>query len=133
MPPYLKSFTIGVMGSVAVLALSTYTLAISSAFAKPSSVPMPIWEWLVVFGLGAALVAFVVQLVAVLALKAQAWPALAGFALSMAVILLVSGLFPTSSKALVAWLAGALLAAILASVIRRNAPKAGLHKGNAQA
>lgn len=122
--PHTKSFAIGAISSIATLTLSTFALARTSAFAMPGSVPTMAWEWIVVLGLGATLVALVIQLAATTMFKAAAWPALAGFITSAVVMLLVSGLLPTGIKTLIVWTIGALLASLLARVrlVRSSKP-----------
>jgi len=121
--PHTRSFTIGVIGSIATLWLSTIALARTSAFAMPGTMPTMVWEWVVIFGLGATLVALVIQFAAIALFKVAAWPALAGFITSAAVILLVSGLLPPGFKTLIAWTIGALLASLLARVTSNHSSK----------
>ena len=121
--PHTSSFAIGASSSIATLGLSTFTLARTNALVLPDSVPTVAWEWVVVLGLGAALVALVIQLTALAAFKAAAWPALAGFIASAAVILLVSGLLPSGIKTLAAWTIGALLASLRARAGSGHSPK----------
>lgn len=121
--PHTRSFIIGVIGSIATLWLSTIALARTSAFAMPGTMPTMVWEWVVILGLGAMLVALVVQLAAIAVSKPAVWPALAGFIVSAAVILLVSGLLPSGFKTLIAWTIGALLASLLARVRSNHSSK----------
>jgi small-conductance mechanosensitive channel len=89
----------------------------------PGTMPTMVWEWVVIFGLGATLVALVIQFAAIALFKVAAWPALAGFITSAAVILLASGLLPSGFKTLIAWTIGAMLASLLARVTSNHSSK----------
>ncbi|MBD9470896.1 hypothetical protein [Pseudoxanthomonas sp. PXM01] len=108
--PHTRSFAIGALGSVVALALSVWALGWSGAITRPKDVGMAVWEWAVVLGLGATLVALAVHSLLLAVSRAARWPAFAGFATSLAVILLVSGSLAATWKTLVMWCLGALLA-----------------------
>lgn len=128
--PHTKSFAMGAISSIATLALSSIALARTSAFVMPASMSPALWEWSVVLGIGAVLVALLVHVLAVFAFKATAWPAFFGFVSSAAVMLLVSGMLTTSYKTLVAWIIGALLATLLYRM-RSSSPSKPVSLGSA--
>ena len=127
--PHTKSFAIGAISSIATIFLSTIALARTSAFALPASMPIIVWEWIVVLGLGATLVALLIHWVALTAFMIAARPALIGFMSSLAVVLLVSGLLPSSLKTFIAWTVGALLASLLVRLKSNSSLKPSPHRG----
>jgi len=76
----------------------------------PSGFPIALWNAVVVFGLGAALVAFLVQIAALRMFSSLLIPTLIGFTGITVAALAWKGLLPTSFNALTSWLIGALLA-----------------------
>ena len=116
----LKSFAIGAVSGVITYAATIYAMGYTMAFAMPRGFPLALWEALVVFGLGAVLVAFLIHLSALGLLAARAVPALAGFAVAVVVALAVSGHLALGLKVMAAWLIGALLASAAQRWLRPN-------------
>ena len=75
----LKSILAGAVSGIATYFFSLRALAYTNAFVMPSWASLAAWEIFVVLGLGATLVALVVHLIAVRALRANAPWALASF------------------------------------------------------
>jgi hypothetical protein len=116
----LKSFAVGLASGLLTYAASSYTLGYTSAFVMPLGFPLALWGALVVFGLGASLVALLIHFLAIRTLAAQAIPALAGFVISVVLALLVTDQLTFGYRAIAAWLVGALLASATHSRLRSN-------------
>ena len=87
-----------------------HAIAYTAAIAVPPGFPLAAWQALVVFGLGATLVAFLVHAAAVWLFSFRVIPALVGFFAVVVAALVVEGLLPTGGNALAAWFVGASLA-----------------------
>jgi len=116
----LKSVAIGTVSGVLTYAASIYTIGYTSALAMPPGFSISLWQAVVIFGLGASLVAFLILLVALRLFPAKATPAFLSFAVAAAFALAIAGLLPLGFKALIAWLVGALLAAVTHNRLRPN-------------
>ena len=116
----LKSFAVGIGSGAVTYAASIYTLGYTSAFVMPQDVPLMLWSAVVIFGLGAALVALLVHFGAIRVLAANVLPALAGFVAITVLALAVTGQLTHGYKASVAWLIGALLASAIQAWLRSN-------------
>ncbi len=107
----LKSLVIGVASGAASAVASVAALAYTNAFAMPSGFPLALWTALVVFGLGASLVALIIHGVALRVSAARLLPALIGFLVGVVAVLGYRGELTTMAyPVLIAWLMGALLA-----------------------
>ena len=120
MSQFLKSTAAGVLSGGLTYAISIYALAFTNALVMPHGFPIALWETVVVFGLGAVLVAFLVHFLAIQLLAAKLLLAFAAFSTTGIVALAVTGLLTHGSNALAAWLIGALLASVAYSRLRSN-------------
>jgi len=116
----LKSFAAGILSGAFTYAASTYALAHTNAFVMPRGFPLALWEAVVVFGLGAAVVAFLIHFVSIWILGAKNVPAFIGFAGAVIVVLAATGLLANGGNAIASWLAGALLASLVRGHLRSN-------------
>lgn len=132
MQQLLKSIAAGVASGILTFAASTYALGFTNAFVMPHGFSLALWETVVVFGVGATLVASLLHFLAIRVLVAKALPAFAAFAVTVVVALVASGLLTHGGKALAAWLIGALLASAAHSRLRpNNSFKPNPHRGAA--
>ena len=106
----LKSLSIGAVTGAITYFASVHAIAYTAAIAVPPGFPLAAWQALVVFGLGATLVAFLVHAAAVWLFSFRVIPALVGFFAVVVVALAVEGLLPTGGNALAGWFVGASLA-----------------------
>ena len=95
----------GVTYFASMLALG-YTMAI----AKPHGFPLALWDAVVFLGLGAALVAFVIHLIAIRFLAVPGASAFVGFVVAVTIALAATGQLALGYRALAAWVIGALFA-----------------------
>lgn len=102
----VKSSIVGAASGAATYAASILALGYTNAIAMPHGFPLAVWDAIVVFGLGATVVALAVHLVA---LRLQSVPVV-GFVVAVIGGLAVIGLLAFGYKVLAAWLIGALLA-----------------------
>ena len=116
----LKSFAVGAASGAVTFAASIYATGYTSALAMPGGFPRPLWDALVVFGLGAALVAFLVHLIALRVCAARAVPAFAGLAATVVLAWGVTGRLASGITPMAAWLLGALLASAARGWLRPN-------------
>ena len=116
----LKSIAAGVVSGVATYFVSVAALSYTNAFVMPSWAPLALWEAVVVFGVGAALVALLAQLVALRMSQADAAWALASFLGTTLLAMGLAGQLTFGTKVLVAWAAGALLASLIYRKLRPN-------------
>ena len=110
MPQLLKSLLVGTGSGAVTCFASVYAIGHTAAIAMPSGFPIALWNAVVVFGLGAALVAFLVHIAALRMFSSLLIPTLIGFTGITVAALAWKGLLPTSFNALTSWLIGALLA-----------------------
>ena len=115
-----KSSAIGALSGAITYVASIYTLGYTNALAMPHGFSLDLWHAVVVFGLGASLVALVFHLVALRAFSAKTLPAFVSFMAAVALALVVFGSVFTDLKAFAAWLAGAGLAALVHWWLRPN-------------
>ncbi|MGV8940350.1 MAG: hypothetical protein ACOH1P_02290 [Lysobacter sp.] len=124
MSQLLKSLMVGVVSGVLTYVVSVRLIGYPVAIAMPRGFPLARWDAVVVFGLGAALVALLIHFLAIRVLAARIFPALLGFAATVVLALAVAGLLTDGGNAIAAWLIGALLAsAALALWVFRNSSK----------
>jgi len=116
MRQFVKGFGAGALAGIAIFFISISTLARTNAFVMPKSFSLLIWEWVVVFGIGATLVALVIHLAALVIFKVNRLAAFVGLAAALVVALATSGLLQTGLNTLTSWLIGALLATALAKL-----------------
>lgn len=116
----IKSSAIGVASGLLTYAASIYALGFTNAFVMPAGFPLALWQTVVVFGIGATLVALLVHFLAIRVLAANTLAALAAFVVTVVIALSASGLLIHGGKALAAWLAGALLASAIHSRLKSN-------------
>ena len=116
MRQFVKSFATGALAGIAVYFVSIYTLARTNAFVMPESFSLVVWEWLVVFGVGATLVALVIHLTALAIFNPNRLAAFAGLTAALVLALASSGLLQTGLNTLTSWLIGALLATAIAKL-----------------
>ena len=110
MHQHVKGVVVGVASGAITYAASYFALGYTHAIAMPRDVPLALWDAVVVFGLGAALVALATHLMAIRIASAPIASALAGFAAALVVALAATGDLALGYKVLAAWLAGAVLA-----------------------
>ena len=116
----VKSIIAGTASGTASYFASTATLGYTNAIAMPSWAPLAAWEAVVVFGLGAALVALLTHLVALVVLQARAPLALASFVAVTLLAMGLSGQLTYGTKVIAAWVVGAALASLAYRELRPN-------------
>ena len=116
----IKSLATGIASALLTYAASIFATGLTAALTKPRNFSSGFWELLVVFGLGALLVAFAIHYLSIRRMAAQPLLAFVGFALTGIVAILASGLLAFYYKVLIAWLAGAFLASVLYRWLRPN-------------
>jgi len=127
-----KSIAVGVLSGGLTSFASIYTLGFTGAFAMPHDFPLEVWDTIVVFGLGAMLVASVMHFFAIRRFAAKTVPAFAAFAVTVVLALAISGQLTHGGKVLAAWLLGALLSSLVHSRLRPdNSFKPSPHQGGA--
>lgn len=126
-----RSFAVGGVSGALTYAASIHTLGYTSAFVMPRGFPAAIWYPTVVFGLGASLVAFLIHLVALRTISAKVVPAFISFSAAVVFSLAIAGQLPLGLEALIAWLAGTLLASAAHNRLRhRNSSKSNPLRGS---
>ena len=121
----LNSLVIGLVSGAVCAVVSVAALAYTNAFAMPSGLPLSLWTALVVFGLGASLVALIIHGLALRVSAARALPALIGFLVGVVAVLGYRGELTTMSHpVLIAWLIGALLASAVVHSMSPARPSA---------
>lgn len=110
MQPFLRSIVAGIVSGSLTCITSIYTLGFTSAIAMPRDFPTALWEAVVVFGIGAMLVALLIHFLALREFVARIPLAFAAFVTAGVITLAVTGLLAYGGKVLAAWLIGALLA-----------------------
>ena len=120
MPQLLKSRLAGAGSGAVTYFASVYAIGYTAAIAMPAGFPTAFWQAVVVFGLGAALVAFLVHTAALRIFPSRLIPALVGFTGVAVAALAVEGLLPTSFNALASWFVGALLASAVGRWLMPN-------------
>jgi len=115
-----KSLVVGTASGIATCLISTYALGYTNALAMPKGFSIALWDSIVVFGLGASLVAFIIHYIALRALCTQSFPSFAAFLVSVIAALGLTGLLSTGGTTLASWALGALLASLVASQLRSN-------------
>ena len=120
MQQLFKSIAAGIASGVLTYAASIYALGFTNAFVMPQGFPLVLWQAVVVFGIGATLVALLLHLLAIRLLAAKSLPAFVAFAVTGVVALAASGLLTHGGKAIAAWLLGALLASLAHRQLRPN-------------
>lgn len=116
----LKSIAAGILSGAFTCAASIYALAHTNAFVMPRGFPLALWEVVVVFGLGAAVVAFLIHFFSIWMLAAKSVPAFISFAGTVVVVLATTGLLVNGGTAITSWLVGALLASLVRGLLRSN-------------
>lgn len=114
----VKSIAAGLISGVFTCFASVQALGYANALVMPGWMPLALWQALVVPGLGAALVALLVQLLALVTFSARAPVALASF-LAVALVALVltvpAAIWPPT---FIAWALGAALASLVFRQLR---------------
>ena len=108
----------GVLSGLCTYAASFCVLARTSALVMPRGFPLVVWDSLIVFGLGAFAVALIIHLLALRLSSSRVLPSLVGFAVTIIVVLAISGLLVVGQEALFAWSLGAALASALCMWLR---------------
>jgi hypothetical protein len=116
----IKSIVAGVVSGIATYFASIAALGYTNALVMPSWAPLPLWDTVVVFGLGAALVALLIHFVALRIFQVGAAWAFASFLGATLFALVLTGQLTFGTKSLVAWLVGALLASLAYRGLRPN-------------
>jgi hypothetical protein len=116
----VKSIIAGTASGTASYLASTATLGYTNAVVMPSWAPLAAWEAVVVFGLGAALVALLIHLVGLVALQARASLVLASFLAVTLLAMGLSGQLTYGANVVVAWVVGAALASLAYRKLRPN-------------
>lgn len=117
---FLKSILAGAVSGALTYPASRYALGFTSAFAMPHGFPVALWQSVVVFGIGAVLVAFLLHILIIVALTARTIPALLAFAATGILALAWSGMLTYGGPVIAAWLIGGLLASVVYSQLRPN-------------
>lgn len=112
MQGFVKGILIGALSGIAVYFASTYALGYTNALAMPSWASLALWEAIVVFGLGAGLVAFVIHCIGLFLFRARGSLALASFFGTAFLAMALAGQLAHGGKTLFAWLIGAFLASL---------------------
>jgi hypothetical protein len=120
MQQFIKSITAGILSGGLTCIASTYTLGFTHAFAIPRNFPLAFWEMIVVFGIGAMLVALVIHLFAIRLFANKTAFAFAAFAVTVTIVLAILGQLTHGSKVLTAWLLGALISSLVHSRQQSN-------------
>ena len=116
----VKSLATGAASGLLTYAASIFAVGLTSSFTMPRSFSSGLWEALVVLGLGAGLVAFLIHFFSIRLMGARIPLALVAFALTVTAIMIPSGLLAFYYKVLLAWLAGVLLASVIYHWLRPN-------------
>ena len=116
----IKSIVAGAVSGIATYFASIYALGYTNAFVMPSWAPFALWETVVIFGLGAALVALLVHFVALHAFRAKTPLALVSFLGTTLLAMALTGQLGFGTKALIAWTVGTLLASLAYRKLRPN-------------
>ena len=116
----IKSIVAGAVSGTATYFVSITTLGYTNAFVMPSWASLALWEMLVVFGLGAALVSLLIHLAALRVFLARVPLAFVSFFGTTLLALAVTGQLSYGVKALVAWAVGAVLASLAYRKLRPN-------------
>jgi len=116
----IKSIVAGAVSGIATYFASIYALGYTNAFVMPSWAPFALWETVVIFGLGAALVALLVHFVALHAFRAKTPLALVSFLGTTLLAMALTGQLGFGTKALIAWTVGTLLASLAYRKLRRS-------------
>jgi hypothetical protein len=106
----LRSIAIGVASGIATYFAARHALGLTSAFVLPDGFPLVLWEILVVFGLGATLVALIIHLTALGVTRPKKSHAFAGFVVAILSCLAAAGLLQYAARVVAAVVLGALLA-----------------------
>lgn len=125
----LKSFVAGIVSGAITYAASIQALAHTSAFVMPRGFPLALWDAVVVFGLGAALVAFLIHVISIRIFAATDLPAFIGFAATVVAALAVAGLLAYGGNAIAWWLVGALLASLVRNLLGSRQSRRARKKG----
>ncbi len=115
-----KSVIVGAISGIATYFISIYALGYTAALAMPKDFSLALWDSIVVFGLGALLVAFAIHYAALRILRVQSFPSFAAFLVAVIAALGITGLLSTGGNALAAWALGALLASLAVNWQRSN-------------
>lgn len=118
----IKSIVAGIASGIATCFASVAALGYTNAFVMPSWASPPLWEALVIFGLGAALVALVIHAIALRIFRAGAAWAFASFIGATLLALVLTGQLTYGAKTFVAWVVGALLASLAGRLLRPDEP-----------
>ena len=116
----IKNIVAGAVSGIATYFVSIYALGYTNAFVMPSWVSFALWETVVIFGLGAALVALLIHFVILHAFRAKTPLALVSFLGTTLLAMALTGQLSFGTKALVAWAVGALLASLAYRKLRPN-------------
>jgi hypothetical protein len=116
----IKSIIAGAVSGISTYFVSISTLGYTNAFVMPSWAPLAVWEAVVVFGLGAALVALLIHLAALLAFQTRASWSLALFLAVTLLAMELSGHLTYGTRTLAAWAVGAVLASLAYRKLRPN-------------
>lgn len=108
----IKSIVAGIASGIATCFASIASLGYTNAFVMPSWAPLSLWEIVVVFGLGAALVALIFHFIALRIFRAGAAWAFASFLGATLFALVLTGQLAFGGKTLAALVVGVLLASL---------------------
>ena len=122
MPHSFKNIVLGIVSGIATYFVSTHALGYTSALAMPKGFSLALWDSIVVFGLGASLVAFAIHYVILRVLRTQSFPSFAAFLVTVIAALDIAGLLSTGGTAMSSWILGALLASLVANGQGPNNP-----------
>ncbi|MDR6841511.1 hypothetical protein [Pseudoxanthomonas sacheonensis] len=115
-----RNISAGVTSGGLTCAASIYTLAITNAFAAPRDFPIVLWDAVVVFGIGATLVALLIHFLVARLFAARPLPAFSAFAVTVVAALAAADLLSHGGKVLAAWLIGAVLSSLIHTWLRPN-------------
>ena len=122
MSQLIKGIASGAVSAAVCFAVAIVTLARTNAWVMPSGVSLAAWD-LVVFGVGATLVALIVHLIALKLTKPRLSYAFLGFMLTYVAIFAFNGWLQVGSQSLVAATIGALLATVIVRLRSNNSFK----------
>ncbi len=109
----LKSVVTGAISGIATYFISILALGYTAAFTMPKGFPLALWDALVVFGLGALLVAFAIHFTALRVFRPRRFPSFAAILIAVIAALGITGLLSNGGHALASWALGALLASLV--------------------
>ena len=116
----LASLLTGMLSGTGTYFVSIWALGYTVAIAMPQGFSGRLWDALVVFPLGAGLVAFLIHFSVSRIFSPRAIPAFIGFLGASFLALTITGQALHAHKAVIAWFVGALFASLVDGWLRPN-------------